>query len=115
MSTHHEALDSPPPWIVFPDIQAEAFAQYLKQGATEVWYDTVWAPFWSSLNEPQQAQYLDRWNTSDAWKLALENLNALSANFDVALDARESEAYMREWKAAQAKKPSFLKRIFGRS
>lgn len=50
MSQSSDFSDVKPPWIAFPDIDANDLVTYLKQGVTEAWFDQVWRPFMASDN-----------------------------------------------------------------
>jgi hypothetical protein len=106
--------DAAPPWIAFPDIKADEFSQYVKQGATEVWFDQVWLPFWSSLSAQEKRSYLKQYQASPEWSAAIRFVCDGGETVDMAEDARESEVHLREWRESRRAKPSWLKRFFGR-
>lgn len=58
--------DNPPPWHVFPYLK-----ELPRQGMEEQYVDTVWRPFWESLNPEQQEEYLQNWNASEDWRIIL--------------------------------------------
>lgn len=81
--------ESPPPWIVFPDLRANDPAT---QGAEEAYIDLDWLPFWRTLNVEERGAYLDRWDASAEWRdVVVERFE--QDRFDVEEDARESVAW----------------------
>jgi hypothetical protein len=44
-----------PPWIMYPDLGP--FAAY-NQGDAECWHQSVWIPFWKSLNAEERDEYI---------------------------------------------------------
>jgi hypothetical protein len=61
--------EPPPPWIVLPDLGPDDPAT---QGIAEAYVDLEWLPFWLSLPPERKAAYLDRWQTSRAWREAID-------------------------------------------
>ncbi len=98
-STHFN--DVKPPWLAFPEIVAGELAAYLKQGATEAWFDQVWRPFWGALDRREKSAYLEQWRASPEWIDAIKNAFDTPDDFDVDADARESEAHLRSLREAQ--------------
>jgi hypothetical protein len=47
-----------PPWVAFP--HSDALSGW-SQGQTGEWKLNVWMPFWTKMNEAEQARYLERW------------------------------------------------------
>lgn len=105
--------DTAPPWVAFPEMQPHAFSQYLKQGATEAWFDQVWRPFWSSLSAEEKQRYLERHQASPQWAAAIKFVCDADATVDLEADARESAAHLHAWRASRRKKRSWIKRLLG--
>jgi len=97
------AANIPPPWVAFPDIEPAELSRYLKQGATEAWFDQQWRPFWSSLSPDQQRDYLDRWHATTEWREAVAFYFNSDPAFDIEQDGRESEAYLAAWRKNRKK------------
>lgn len=104
--------DMMPPWLVFPDLPAEAFHGSTRQGIVEPWFDHVWNPFWSALDADSKAAYLVHWNASQEWRDALDLFEW--EPFNIEEDARESEEYLAKMRALRPK-PSWWRRILGRT
>lgn len=101
----------PPPSVVFPDLKV---SDSRNQGLVETYIFLNWLPYWESLTPPEQAQYLDRWQVSEEWRHDIAECYG-PQQFDAEEAARESEAYLAEWRKRQAK-PSLkekLARLFG--
>ena len=101
MTTSTHFNDVQPPWIAFPEIAANELVAYLKQGATEAWFDQVWRPFWVALETSQKSAYLQHWNASPEWAQAIIDAFDAPDDFDAEADARESDAHLRELREAQ--------------
>ena len=55
-----------PPWISFPD--SDPLTLWVSWRYGNHWLDTIWKPFWHSMDEDQQAAYLEKWQPpSDEW------------------------------------------------
>lgn len=65
-------IEPPPPWIAFPDVDPSTLGAL--QGSMEYWWDWLFSPFWSALDEGQRASCLSRFPPpSEDW---LEFLSA---------------------------------------
>ncbi len=105
MKTEHDGqdagwLEQVPPWVVFPRMHPVEVAA--RQGAEEVWVDTVWRPFWASLDTAQRQAYFDHWRASDEWRDAIRSTFEPDPGFDERADAEESAAYLEQWRAARS-------------
>jgi hypothetical protein len=77
-------LDEPkPPWIAISGLDPEDPAT---QGIAEAYIALEWLPFWQSLAPGEKAAYLDRWQTSTAWR------EAIALRYDADEDALAQEA-----------------------
>jgi hypothetical protein len=101
-----------PPWIVFPQIVAGELVAYLKQGATEAWFDQAWRPYWVSLDTDEKSAYLRHWNASPEWIDAISHAFDPPDDFDIEADARESHAYLRD-PHNRLPKRAWWSRVFG--
>ena len=95
--------DHKPPWVVFPHITPQDLSAHLTQGTAEQWFDHDWRPFWSGLSDDSKAQYLEHWHASPEWREALAFFFDSAETLDVEADARESEAYLAQWRAEKKK------------
>jgi hypothetical protein len=95
--------DCAPPWVAFPELVPTELPRYLKQGASEAWFDDHWRPFWTRLTRTQKDQYLDFWRATPPWRDALAAFFEPDEDFDMEADARESEEHLRQWRANRNK------------
>lgn len=87
--------EMPPPWAVFPHLNAN---DPPTQGAEEAYVNIQWLPFWQTLDAQRREDYFNRWDATDEWRdVTRERYD--SEDFDVEEDARDSAA----WAAARAK------------
>jgi len=61
----------------------------------------VWHPFWSLLTPDEKAAYLEYWKAPQDWREALDLFEW--EPFDMEQDAKESEAYLAQWRSNQPK------------
>lgn len=54
-----------PPWIKYPGY-APGDGFWRQSG--EAWLNDVWQPYFDSLTEEDQAEYLRRWNVPENWR-----------------------------------------------
>lgn len=104
-----------PPWLVFPDLDPQELAGYLRQGATEAYFYNHWRPFWDALDGGQRTQYLDHWKASSEWREAIEFHFNEDPAFDAAADVRESEEHLarhRQERAARLARKPWWARLF---
>ena len=94
------SLDMPPPWQVFPAMTPQQLGA--TQGAEEQWFDGMWRPYWQSLDAAGQEACHARWNTSPAWRESIAFFCRAMSEAELAEDARESEAALRQYRAARA-------------
>jgi len=80
-----------PPWIAIPGLGPEDPAT---QGIADAYIALDWLPFWRSLAPGRKTAYLDRWQTSPAWR------EAITLRYDVDDDALRHEA--RDHAASEA-------------
>jgi len=59
-------VDIQPPWVVYPG----QFPWWVgwRQGGGEAWLMSIWRPYWRSLDEQQQLDYLQQWSPPLAWR-----------------------------------------------
>jgi hypothetical protein len=58
-----------PPWVAFPN---NSPIYGWNQGFQEAWKTNVWLPFWRSLSEEKQNEYLKKWRPpDDDWRETL--------------------------------------------
>jgi hypothetical protein len=100
-----------PPWVIYATLAAESFHAAARQ-SIESWFDSVWQPFWTSLNADAKAAYLEYWNASQEWRKALDLFEWEPV--DMEEDARESEEYLAKVRSLRPK-PSWWRRILGRT
>lgn len=55
----------PPPWAVFPEYDPDSLGSL--QGEIDFWWYTFWDPFWRSMSEAQQEQYLTDAQATKGW------------------------------------------------
>jgi len=103
-----------PPWQAWPQIAPGELSQFLKQGATEAWFDQQWRPFWNSLSSDQRREYLGFWHASPDWREAITFHFGSDTDVDQEEDARESEALLNSERQRPAKEPGRLSRLFRR-
>jgi hypothetical protein len=103
-----------PPWLAWPQIVPDELPQYLKQGATEAWFDQQWRPFWNSLSLAQRSDYLRFWRASPAWRDAIAFCFGPDTDVGREQDARESEALLSSEHKRPPRKAGLLSRLFRR-
>jgi len=94
-----------PPWKVFPEISPDDISAHTRQGRAEPYFDAVWRPFWSSLSAQERTEYFDHWAATAEWREAMTIFD-LDPDLDLEADARESEAYLTEWRRQKSAQPS---------
>ncbi len=55
-----------PPWVAYPGFPP---GDFFWRDAGEPWMVHVWEPYWRSLDQQRQAEYLLRWKVPDAWRM----------------------------------------------
>ena len=88
--------DQPPPWQVFPAMAPEQLGA--TQGAEEVWFDTVWRPFWQTLDTVQREAHHARWRTTADWRDSIDFFCHTMSAQDLADGAREAEAALARFR-----------------
>lgn len=83
-----------PPSVVFPDLKTW---DSRNQGLVEAYIDLNWLPFWNGLSLEEKAAYLDRWQVSEEWRREIAECYDADPE-ELAAEARESEAYLAEWR-----------------
>jgi hypothetical protein len=63
-------LQPPPPWVVFPDVDAASLGNL--QGDMQYWWDWFWVPFWSAADEGERVRYLKKYPPGRGWLEYLE-------------------------------------------
>lgn len=102
-----------PPWVAFPEMDSNNYLQWIKQGATEAWFDQIWKPYWITLSPLERNDYYDFWRAPNEWREANDFLFENANQIDMDQDADESERFLAEWRAKNTPKPSWLKKLFG--
>jgi hypothetical protein len=65
MERNNQPAEIPPPWIKYPGYgPGDGF--WRQSG--EAWFKDVWEPFYLSLSDQQQKEYLARWNAPPDWQ-----------------------------------------------
>lgn len=59
------ALEPPPPWIAFPELDPSTVGSL--QGSIEYWWDWLFLPFWSAADHDTRARYLARHPADQDW------------------------------------------------
>ncbi len=113
MSDMNEPSQMQPPWLVFPEMKANDYLQWIKQGASEAWFDQIWKPYWTSLSPLEKNDYYDFWQATTEWREANDFLFESANQIEMDQDADESEQFLAKWRAENAPKPSWLKKLFG--
>lgn len=95
--------EPPPPWIAIPTLRPDDPAT---QGEAEAYLVLEWLPFWSALDAPRKAAYLDRWRATPEWRDAIA-LRFDRDGFDLEEDLRESEEMLKRRRAEETDRPSW--------
>jgi hypothetical protein len=112
----HQLNEVQPPWVAFPELTVAELSRQLKQGAVEAWADQHWRPFWSSLDPEDRAGYLDYWDATPDWRVAIAFVFERDPNFDAESDAAESREHLESLRAKQnVSSTSLFGRLFKRS
>lgn len=103
--------EPPPLATVFPDVKT---SDSTNQGSVEHYIYSIWLPFWESLDSAARERYLDRWQVSEEWRQYIAECYG-PWPFDLAAEARESEAYLAEWRKSKPKETMTgkLRRLLG--
>src|SRR5205823_642628 len=61
-----EYKDAIPPWVWAPGSESTSSGAW-RQGAGELWLDSIWLPFWQGLTVEQRVRYVERWKIPENW------------------------------------------------
>ncbi|MDG6093702.1 hypothetical protein LOC54_01005 [Acetobacter sp. AN02] len=74
-----------------------------------------WVPFWRGLNDEQKADYLDKWNASEAWRSSVDvRFNATDEELEEegrASYARRLEERARRREEEMRRTPALIRMI----
>lgn len=69
-------LAPPPPWQVFPDVDAGGLGSL--QGSLAYWWQSYWWPYWQSLSRQQREDWLAEPSHPQGWREYLKLQDALN-------------------------------------